>query len=229
MTFCTYITSHPAGYYYIGKAMMARIKQGYKGSGKKLHSYFKKYPKNQWSTSILAVFDTPQEAYADEGVRVTVQTLKDPLCLNLIPGGTGVPMWKHNEQTKAVIKKFAIENQASLQYRAVMSASVRAALNTPEVKAKLVAGQRWQKTDTEKVKARAESARQTFATLEYFEKASKAQKKAAASGEAREKKRKAGAASMANQPIVQCPTCHRSGKSPLMKRWHFQNCKWGNK
>lgn len=88
MTYCVYITHHPKGYYYCGKSKTNGIlHHGYKGSGKRLKDYFKKYPRTEWTTEILHDNLTEQEAYDLEAYYVDLEALKDPMILNLKTGG----------------------------------------------------------------------------------------------------------------------------------------------
>ncbi len=86
---CTYETRHPLGFYYIGKSSVNRIEQGYQGSGIRLQATWlhPNFAKHLWTTSILHVFRTEEEAFWDEAIRVPLTLLSDPFCMNDRPGG----------------------------------------------------------------------------------------------------------------------------------------------
>lgn len=89
MKYVTYITKHKSGCYYIGKGQQVRIDKGYMGSGIRLRCAYlcPGYEKETWTTTILASFDTEEEAFAHEAELVPLERLCDPLCLNDTPGG----------------------------------------------------------------------------------------------------------------------------------------------
>lgn len=114
MTYCLYKTSHPSGKFYVGKGLTASVVGGkYKGSGVLLGKYFKKYPKEEWLTEVLSVYDDELLAYAAEEEYVNEDLLLNENCLNLVPGGHG---W-----TRAQVIKHNAEMWANPEYRSKMS------------------------------------------------------------------------------------------------------------
>lgn len=89
MTWCTYITSHPSGFHYVGKSSPERIALGYMGSGVRLNCAFHwpGFEKSTWTTTIISVFDTEEEAYAHEGELCPLESLANPFRLNDTVGG----------------------------------------------------------------------------------------------------------------------------------------------
>lgn len=99
--FCTYITRHPSGFYYIGKGRTELVLSGkYKGSGLRLFGamalHADKYAKDTWTTTVLETFPSVIEngkdigevaAYNREKELVTIVTISDPFCLNDNLGG----------------------------------------------------------------------------------------------------------------------------------------------
>jgi hypothetical protein len=114
MTYCLYKTSHPSGKFYVGKGLTASVVGGkYKGSGVLLGKYFKKYPKQEWLTEVLSVYEDELLAYAAEETYVNEDLLLNENCLNLVPGGHG---W-----TRAQVIKHNAEMWANPEYRIKMS------------------------------------------------------------------------------------------------------------
>ena len=89
--FCTYMTRHPSGHFYIGKSSLARIDKGYTGSGRRLNCAYLQpgFEPHTWTTTVLSMFEDEVDAYLDEARRVPLSLLCDPYCLNETPGGKG--------------------------------------------------------------------------------------------------------------------------------------------
>jgi hypothetical protein len=89
--YCTYKTSHPDGFYYLGKGQTERILTGeYLGSGSKLNAAFchQDYSRDSWTIEIIKTYDNENDAYNDEQRILTDRVLSDPFCLNQAGGGT---------------------------------------------------------------------------------------------------------------------------------------------
>lgn len=104
---CVYKTTHPLGFFYIGKGLTKRVKNGtYKGSGYKLRCAMAyKYPSDEWSSEILATFEDQKEAYAYERSLVTFEVIADPYCMNLVIGGKGGHKWNSGLSRGLAISK----------------------------------------------------------------------------------------------------------------------------
>ena len=74
-------------HYYIGCHKTDNIDDGYKGSGKKILDYYKKYP-NEYIKDILEYFDNDEDMFNAEYLLIH-PCLNDPLCLNIKEGGSG--------------------------------------------------------------------------------------------------------------------------------------------
>lgn len=61
----------------------------YLGSGLAIKASIKKYGKGAHQREILESFDSREEAFKHESEIVTADLLKNPLCMNLVPGGRG--------------------------------------------------------------------------------------------------------------------------------------------
>lgn len=112
MKYCTYVTTHPTGLFYIGKGIIAKINKGYKGSGTKFTRMLKKYPKEEWTIKILKTFEDEILAYAEEAKLVTDEVLENKLCLNIARGGWGTPKEKGNRWSAEAKKKQSIKMKA---------------------------------------------------------------------------------------------------------------------
>lgn len=95
---CVYITTHPIlGKFYIGKGITKRVITGdYKGSGRILRDYFKKYNKREWNSTIIYTCDDEKTAYRLEEILVSDELLLDENCLNACVGGKGGTNWTSN-------------------------------------------------------------------------------------------------------------------------------------
>lgn len=90
MKYCTYISHHPSGMYYLGKGITANIQANkYKGSGVRFNVVLRNptYAWDTWTTEVLQTFNTEDEAYAAEELLVTEERLMDPFCMNMTLGG----------------------------------------------------------------------------------------------------------------------------------------------
>jgi hypothetical protein len=75
--------------FYIGKHKTKRVKDGYIGSGFLLRKAIKKYGKENFVTEILHFCKSDEEMTLLEREIVNEDLLKNPLCYNLIVGGSG--------------------------------------------------------------------------------------------------------------------------------------------
>jgi hypothetical protein len=75
-------------YYYLGQHTTNNLDDGYKGSGKRLHEYYKQYP-NDYTFTILEFYSNKTELNIAEQKLIGDLWKTDPYCLNLIYGGHG--------------------------------------------------------------------------------------------------------------------------------------------
>lgn len=140
--YCTYITVHESnGLFYIGKALLKNVlTRGYKGSGTNIRKALKEYPREQWKTEVLWVFDSSDEAYSDEAAIVTKEVLSDPLCLNKCMGGgrnVGGNIWTEDQRTKQSDVQKIVQNKPEVkQFR---NAKIKEALSNKSTRKKLSA------------------------------------------------------------------------------------------
>lgn len=93
-------------HYYIGQHKTANLDDGYKGSGVKIQSYYKKYP-NDYKKEILCWCDSEEDMNVKEDFYVGDLYATDPMCLNLKAGGGNRP--GYSDETRKKIS----ENSAS--------------------------------------------------------------------------------------------------------------------
>lgn len=94
-------------YYYLGKHETTNLNDGYKGSGTKLHEYYKQYP-NDYTLTILAFYKDKNELNIAEQKLIGDLWKTDEYCLNLTGGGHGSLAYcgnlrkgkHHSEETK---------------------------------------------------------------------------------------------------------------------------------
>ena len=85
----TYKTSHPSGFFYLGKSSIRRIQAGYQGSGPKFRCvlFHSGFEPTSWITTILSEHDDECAAFIQEATIVPLSILTNPFCLNTQPGG----------------------------------------------------------------------------------------------------------------------------------------------
>lgn len=89
--YCYRVDNLVNGRYYIGKRSCSGDPEDdpYLGSGKNIRRAVKRYGPENFRKTVLAEFDTEEEAYLCEAELVTRDTLLDPMCYNICLGGIG--------------------------------------------------------------------------------------------------------------------------------------------
>jgi hypothetical protein len=89
--YCYEIRNNLNGKYYRGKSSAEVPEQdsAYLGSGPAIKAAIKKYGKENFTKTILAVFNTEQEAYNYESQIITSREIQDSNCYNMQEGGLG--------------------------------------------------------------------------------------------------------------------------------------------
>jgi len=82
-------TCVPSGKWYIGIHSTDHLDDGYLGSGRYLTNSVKKYGKENHQREILEVFENRKLMILREAEVVNGNILLDPMCMNLMKGGTG--------------------------------------------------------------------------------------------------------------------------------------------
>lgn len=92
-------TYEPTGEYYIG-IHKGNPDDGYVGSGTRFTKKFNNTPRSHWHREILFEGDYWNQCTTIERELVNKNTLTDPLCLNLAPGGGNVFYGSQHEKKK---------------------------------------------------------------------------------------------------------------------------------
>ena len=77
------------GKYYIGMHSTSNFNDGYLGSGDRLRRAIRKHGKENFKLEILEFFEDRDSLAKRESQLVNEHLLKDPLCMNIKPGGSG--------------------------------------------------------------------------------------------------------------------------------------------
>jgi hypothetical protein len=77
------------GKFYVGIHSTSNLKDGYLGSGTRLRRSIRKYGEENFKMEILQFFNDRQTLFEEEKKLVNNNLLKEPLCMNLKPGGSG--------------------------------------------------------------------------------------------------------------------------------------------
>jgi hypothetical protein len=105
--------------YYIGvHKTISEIFDGYYGSGRRIIRSVKKYGKDNFVRSTLHSFDDSDEkiAFAKEA-KILMETLHDPLCLNIAEGGKGGSNFKGHRHTEETKKLLSQKSRAKKPYK----------------------------------------------------------------------------------------------------------------
>ena len=195
--------------YYIG-VHRGSVDDGYVGSGKKFLNKYRKY-KTKFIREILEIFSSYEDALDFEKQLVTTDLLKDPLCLNLKPGGSGggAP-WSTDHKLK--MKKLMIQKWQDPSYKERVSKSAAAV---------------W--SDEYKTMRRSNKTL-GYSNVDYNQRAAKRKTngdygKHRIGYEFSEDSKKTLSIKAKQRIKVECPHCLKIGPVPQMSRWHFDNCK----
>ena len=98
-------------YYYLGKHVTDNLDDGYKGSGTKLHEYYKQYPE-AYTLTILEFYSNNTELNIAEQKLIGDLWKTDPYCLNRMPGGSSSPSFKGHKHTEYAKLCISTKNKA---------------------------------------------------------------------------------------------------------------------
>lgn len=111
------------GRYYYGMHSTRRLTDGYLGSGKILWHSIRKHGKENHKLEILQFYESREALAQAETELITEEVLKDPLCMNLQPGGGGgFSSTEHQLLTskagaKAISKRFKEDPELRAKFR----------------------------------------------------------------------------------------------------------------
>lgn len=90
--------------YYIGIHSTDNIEDGYLGSGTKIRNSIRAHGRDVHRIEILEFFENREALSNRERDLVNEDLLKDPLCMNLVKGGEGKPLFDMESRSKGAIK-----------------------------------------------------------------------------------------------------------------------------
>jgi hypothetical protein len=118
-------TCNVTGRYYIGMHSTSNLEDGYMGSGKRLRRSLDKYGIENHTKEILEFLNNRESLAKRESEIVNEQSIDDPLCMNLKPGGFGGLGSKIPEESLLSIRqgasKFLSEKWKDPEYRLNMN------------------------------------------------------------------------------------------------------------
>lgn len=119
-------------HFYYGQHTTKNLNDGYKGSGRKIGDYYKKYP-NDYIKEIISYHNTKEDLDIAE-TNIIQQYIDDPYCLNVLSTGFAHYQKEHSKQS---ISDKAKERWSNSDYREHMSDILKVSMNKPEVRQKL--------------------------------------------------------------------------------------------
>jgi hypothetical protein len=137
-----------------------------------------------------------------------------------------------SEETKQKISKANKGKQRTFETKQKLSKINKSKKHSDETKRKISLKSKGKnnsmygkKHTEESIKKRSRSMKGKKHTEESIKKRSRSMKGKNTGPKSEESKIKMSE-SKKNQPIIRCPNCGKLGKGAMMKRWHFDNCKW---
>lgn len=206
-----YRVTRTDGMYYIGLHSTDDLDDGYFGSGQRLWKSIKKHGKEAHTKEILEFLPSRLELRARERELVNEKTLQDPLCMNVILGGSESPMLIQSVRQKVSIKQKEI--WANLSDEEVTR---RASIGGQAHASKLRSDSEYAAEYSRKQRSK------TFKlTKEQCRKISEGNLGKTRSEEL--KKRLSELATL--RPKIKCQHCGKEAQVANLSRWHGDNCK----
>lgn len=122
--------------YYLGQHITDDLNDGYRGSGRIVRDYYKKYDAIEdvtYTKDILGFYKNQEELNQAEYELIGDLYKTDPKCLNLRAGGHQAGMC---DETKLLLSKAQADNWLDESYREMMHISLTEAAKRPETKKK---------------------------------------------------------------------------------------------
>lgn len=92
-------------YFYLGKHITYNLNDGYKGSGRIIYDYYKKYPEG-YIKEILCFYNSKEELNKAE-IDLISQHIDNKLCLNIAKGGDGGDTLTNNPNLDNIKRKIS--------------------------------------------------------------------------------------------------------------------------
>lgn len=220
------VTNNINGRIYIGAHKTKDINDDYYGSGLAIKRAIEKYGKENFTKSILHVFDNERDMFDKEEEIVNEDFVKDEFTYNLTTGGKGgfyhvdTSGERNPNYGKANWKKGKTEEEINEINRKRASKGedngMYGKTHTEEAKQKIrEANKRWLETE----EGKAAKQQQAAECSERFKGVPKSE-------EQKRKMSESAKASWKTRPEIECPHCGKKSKNKgLMNRWHFDSCK----
>lgn len=189
------ITNIINGKIYIGKHITKNINDNYMGSGKRLKDAIKHYGLNNFKKEILFLFDNEYDMNAKEAELVTEKFVKENTNYNLCPGGNGGFGYINTND----ITKFKGKKHSD-DTKKLIAEKATGRKHSIETKIKL--SEIYLSNKKERNQKVSDSLVGRKLSSEHKRKLSKSCVKE-----------------------VTCPHCNKTGKTPVIYRYHFNNCK----
>ena len=113
--------------FYFGQHTTKNLDDGYKGSGKKILNYYKKYP-NDYIKEIICFCDSQEELNQREH-EIIHPLLDDPMCLNIAEGGFGgnicIYTDEHKQKISDTLKEYYKVHQHKLKGRKLSAEHIK--------------------------------------------------------------------------------------------------------
>ena len=120
------------GKFYIGMHSTDLMEDGYFGSGTYLSNSLRYHGKDKHTKTILAFFETRQEAKDHEKFLITDEMRSDRSCMNLAPGGGGGFATKQQQQNASISgNRSANRNHAAATAKAIQTKRERGTMFIP--------------------------------------------------------------------------------------------------
>jgi len=231
------------GKFYYGKHSTNNVDDGYLGSGKALKTAIKKYRRDVFVREVLAYCDSEEDAYELEELVVTQEEVDKDMCYNITLGGQGGEYTPPAKIQCPVCGGWYSPSNAKQWHFDNCGKKIKKKPLSDSTKKKIGDAHRGRKHSDEFKEKISKSKLGTKISDETKRKMSKAHKGIPKPPLSEEHKRKLRIAhkgktlsESAKKKVsdalkgvpkkkIKCPHCGKEGQAPLMKRWHFDNCK----
>lgn len=201
------------GKYYIGKHKSECLDfDGYLGSGIILSKSIKKYGNENFMRDILFIFTTPQECFLKEKEIVDDKFIKNKNTYNICLGGLGGDIHSQETKSKMNVSKGFTGKKHSIETKAKMSLA-RKGHKHPL----------FSKKHSIETKTRMSISKKDMYSGENNPMFGKLGKNNPNYG--KKHSEESILKMRGEKTLVKCPHCNKEGGRPVMKRWHFDNCK----
>lgn len=191
------------GKWYIGKHKTSNLDDGYIGSGRSLLEDVKQYGRENFTCEILHFLPSEEAMNAKEAELVTEEVVKSDDNYNLCPGGHGGWGYVNTSGLNLLAQTTESREKRSASMKKHHEANPRDPM-PDAVRKKIGEASRRNRTFEHGVNAIRGKKRGPMPAIT---------------------KKKISETLKVRAPDLVCPVCGHHGKGPVMKRWHFANCR----